>query len=473
MRLLPLFLLMLATVAQANESWKHDVIYFVMLDRFSDGDASNNRGVDPNDPLAFHGGDLQGLADNLVEIADLGATAVWLTPIVKQAAPITVDEGLFHGHHGYWADSFTEIDPRFGSEADLKYLVDTAHSKGMKVILDVVYNHVGYAAEWTRSRPEWLRQGDECGGDAITLCLSGLPDLRTEIPKVRDYLFEAHIGLAERTGLDGFRLDTVKHISHEFWQEHRRVARERLGPDFLLLGEVWDADKYLAEPYFENDELDAITDFAFRDHTLKFLSEVSDAKRYSRYFAKRHNVADGKLLAPFLSNHDMPMLLAMLRGNKEKLKIAATLLLTSEGLPVLAWGEDIGRKGGIWPNNREAMDWGDQAVLPNVRSYRDNDLRGYFQDLAHLRRLFPELASNATEIVHADGRTLAYTRGSELLVLVNAGDDDWTFRSSELPEGEWTSVYQTKHSDGAFKIPPVSAAIFSRAELNRSNASTD
>ena len=169
----------------------------------------------------------------------------------------------------------------------------------MRIILDVVYNHVGYDADWTRTRPEWLRLDDECGGNAETLCLSGLPDIRTELPKVREYLFDAHIGLAERTGIDGFRLDTVKHISHDFWQEHQAAVRNRLGPEFLLLGEVWGADKYLAEPYFQRNELDAITDFGFRDRTLKFLTGVTTANRYSRYLSKRHTVPEGKITGAF------------------------------------------------------------------------------------------------------------------------------------------------------------------------------
>lgn len=462
MRILALVFLLFASVAQANESWRNDVVYFVMLDRFADGDATNNQGVDPTNPLAFHGGDLKGLTAQLEEIADLGATAIWLTPIVQQVGPIEVDEGTFHGHHGYWADSFTEIDSRFGTEADLNELVDKAHSMGMKVILDVVYNHVGYNADWTRTRPDWLRQGDQCGGDAITLCLSGLPDLRTELPEVRDHLFEAHIGLAERTGLDGFRLDTVKHISHDFWQAHRAEVRNRLGPDFLLLGEVWDADKYLAEPYFENDELDAITDFGFRDRTLKFLSGISDAKRYSRYLLKRHAVKEGKLLAPFMSNHDMPMLLAMLRGDKEKLKIAATLFLTSEGLPVLAWGEEIGRRGGLWPDNREDMDWGEQASLPGASDYRDDELRDHFQKLPQLRRQHPALASNQSEIVVAESRSFAYTRGEDMLVVINASEDSWSFEHGDFKQSDWGVVYASNEAAEVFVMPPKSAAIFQR-----------
>ena len=159
----------------------------------------------------------------------------------------------------------------------------------------------------------------------------------------------------------------------------------------------------------------------------------------------------------------MPTLLAMLRGDKDKLKIAATLLMASEGLPVLAWGEEIGRKGGLWPNNREDMDWGDQTVLPNANGYRDDELMAHFQDLIQIRQNFPALASNATEIVHADGWTLAFMRGSDMLVIVNAGDEDLVFSSGNLPADAWTSLYQTKQSDGALTIPPVSAAIFSRA----------
>lgn len=430
--------------------WRDEIIYFVMLDRFADGDTSNNQGVDIDDPLAFHGGDLKGLAANLPEIADLGATAVWLTPIVEQVNPVPNEHGLFHGHHGYWANSFTRIDPRYGSEDDLRLLVERAHELGMKVILDVVYNHVGYDADWTKTRPEWLRQGDECGGNAETLCLAGLPDLRTERDDVRQYLFDAHIGLAERTGLDGFRLDTVKHISHDFWQEHHRVVRERLGPDFLLLGEVWGADKYLAEPYFASDELDAITDFAFREQTLKFLNGVSDASRFGRYLAKRHNVAEGKLLAPFLSNHDMPMLLAMLRGDVRKLNIAATLLFTLEGLPIVTWGEEVGRRGGIWPDNRQDMVWDDR---------RDEVLRQSFQNLIALRKATPSLNGSEIEILHAEGRALAFTRGPEALVLINAHSDPWTFESDVYNSSDWEIAYRSHGENQGLHLLPVSTTV--------------
>ncbi|MHA1128761.1 MAG: alpha-amylase family glycosyl hydrolase, partial [Alphaproteobacteria bacterium] len=378
MRFLLLLLMLLPASTRAG-SINDEIIYFIMIDRFADGNPDNNQNVDYANPLAFQGGDLQGITANLDEIADLGATAIWITPIALQIDHPTQAEGKdFYPHHGYWAEDLTKIDPRYGTEADLLALTTAAHDRGMKIILDVVYNHMGFGASMTTEQPEWLRQGDECGGDPITLCLAGLPDLRTEDPEIQQFLFDAHIGLAERTGLDGFRLDTTKHITHEFWQAHRAEVTARLGEDFLLLGEVWDGDRFLAKPYFKNDELDALVDFSFRDRTQKFLSGVYDAAKMGRYLAQRHDVPEGYYLAPFLSNHDMSMILAMIRGDKDLLAIGATLLMTIEGPAIIAWGEEVGRRGAMWPDNREVMPWGDRDILPGAGIDRDEVLRESF-----------------------------------------------------------------------------------------------
>lgn len=153
-----------SAITQAS-TWKDEILYFVMLDRFADGDFTNNQDVDLNNTLAFHGGNLKGLREHLGEIKELGATAIWITPINQQVThPISNQGGPFHPHHGYWANDFTQVDPRYGSEQDLKDLVTAAHGLGMKVILDTVYNHVGYGADWEKKKPEWLRTGVQCGG---------------------------------------------------------------------------------------------------------------------------------------------------------------------------------------------------------------------------------------------------------------------------------------------------------------------
>ena len=414
-----------ASHAEAPFKWADEVIYFVMIDRFADGDGVIVEGVEPGNPLAFQGGDLQGLIGTLDEIQSLGATAVWITPVARQvAAPIEVPEGTFHGHHGYWAEDLSGVDPRFGTEADLKALADALHGRGMKLMLDVVYNHVGYgsAFETDPEKRAWLRQGEACGGDPITTCIYGLPDLRTEDAAVADYVLEQQLGLAERVGADAFRLDTFKHVDNAFWARHRAAVRERLEDDFFLLGEVWDADKYAADPVFADDLTDGLIDFGFRHAVYDFLRGVRTGDRLGRYLAKRHAVKDGHTLAPFLSNHDMPMLLAQLRGDTDRLKIGFALLLTASGPPILAWGEEVGRRGGVWPDNREAMPWGERDISPGAGMARDEDLRAFVKALIDFRQDHPALAYAPQETLYSSADALVFRKGECVVVGVNRSD---------------------------------------------------
>ena len=458
-----LALVWMLLVSTAHASWKEEILYFVMLDRFADGDTTNNQGVDVRNPLAFHGGDLKGLTEQLDYVHELGATAIWLTPINQQInGSITVEGKEFFPHHGYWAENYYAIDPRFGSEADLKELVEKAHGLGMKVILDVVYNHVGYGANFLQQYPHWVRTNEQCGGDSISQCLSGLPDLRTEMPEVQDYLFEAHLGLAERTDIDGFRLDTVKHISHEFWQQHRSKAKARLGDDFLLLGEIWGADKYTARRYFEQNELDGVFDFGFREQTLRFFNAIGSAKRYGRYLAKRHLVADGYLLAPFLSNHDMPTLLAMFGGDEEKFLAAATILFCLEGMPVIAWGEEHARQGKAWPHNRQNMYWAEPDYPPGADWVANSMVLDKFKQLIALRKTHPDLTSAYHQLLFASQDLLVLQRGEGTLLIVNRGNEasNWPV---ELGDHQvWKQVFSSlaTSADIPYVIAPKAAHMY-------------
>ncbi|HEY0094599.1 MAG TPA: alpha-amylase family glycosyl hydrolase, partial [Archangium sp.] len=228
----------------APRPWSDEVLYFVVVDRFADGDAANNLQVDTKAPGAFHGGDLKGLREQLDELSSLGVTALWITPVVKNIDGFVTGAGFADwGYHGYWAEDFHQLDARFGSEQELKALVDAAHQRGIRVLLDVVYNHPGYDSHYQKEPQTrgWLRSGEQgtCGQDDVTSCVSGLPDFKTEEPEVARYLLDAQLAWGKRSGVDGFRLDTVKHVDHPFWKEHRRRTREELGPHFFLLGEVW------------------------------------------------------------------------------------------------------------------------------------------------------------------------------------------------------------------------------------------
>ena len=236
--------------AAAARTWTDEVLYFVLVDRFADGDPGNNAGVDRRNPGGWHGGDLMGLTQQLDELKDLGITALWINPVQLQqqrgmpAQAAGMPAFTHEGFHGYWVHDFTALDPHFGSEADLKNLVDAAHRRGIKVLLDIVVNHAGYTSVYpsrtTASGERWLRVDEgNCEVDPVKCAVGGLPDFKTEIPEVRDYLFGANIGLAKRTGIDGFRIDTYKHVASADWAEHRRRTRAELGPDFFLLAEYW------------------------------------------------------------------------------------------------------------------------------------------------------------------------------------------------------------------------------------------
>lgn len=435
-----------------QRDWSDAILYFVLLDRFADGDGGNNANLERRNPGGWHGGDLRGLTAQLDEIADLGATAIWINPIVQQIrAPLWAggppgsqwQDGFEHWpFHGYWADDFGRLDPHFGSEADLKALVDAAHARGIKVLLDVVYNHVGYGSAYL-SNPQtrdWFRaRQTECEVDPLICQVGGLPDLRTELPEVREHLFDAHLGLARRTGIDGFRLDTVKHVEHDFWQAHRARTRAELGDDFFLLGEVWGGSAEALEPWFAPDEIDAGFDFTFKGSCQSFVEGKGRSVAFASYLSKRHRVREGHQLVHYLSSHDEPMALHELGDDVSKLKLCVALQMTSTGIPMIYYGEEVGRRGGAWPDNRNDMPWGGHAVLPGKGADRDDGLREYYRKLIAVRRAHPALRSGTFRPLATDGDLLVFLRedgdaGDAVIVAVNRGAQTAT-ATVPLPSG--------------------------------------
>jgi alpha-amylase len=407
--------------------WSDEVLYFVLVDRFVDGDLTNDKDVDRAAKGAFHGGDLKGLTAHLDEITSLGVTAIWINPVVKNI-PLPVTGAGFPdwGYHGYWADDFTRVDPRFGSEADLEDLVRACHARGVRVLLDVVYNHAGYGSAYLRDPKTRGYFRTECGDDDLTSCLSGLPDFETERPEVREFLLGAQLPWARRYGLDGFRLDTVKHVEHDFWQLHRRRLDAEVGKGFFLLGEVWGGDREVLDPWFADDELDAGFDFGFGGSAVGWVMGRGRSVAFARYLESRQKVRRGHLLAHFLSSHDVEGALSLLSGDHQKFRLAAALQLTSSGLPTIYYGEEVGRPSGKWPDNRSDMPWGDRGLLPGAGLPRDEGLRAYYQQLIAARRAHLALSRGDHRTLSAEGDLLVFARrdeasGDEVVVAVNRG----------------------------------------------------
>jgi alpha-amylase len=440
-----------------QRDWQDAVLYFVIVDRFADGNSGNNLDVDRSAKGTFHGGDLVGLRQHLDELADLGVTALWITPVVKNIDGFVTGAGFPDwGYHGYWGDDFTRLDPRFGSEADLQALVADAHARGIKVLLDVVYNHAGYDSHLVTDPATrmWFRTEDRgtCGSDDLTSCVAGLPDFETELPEVASYLLGAHLGLAQRVALDGFRLDTVKHVDHPFWQEHRARTRQQLGADFFLLGEVWGGDAQSLDPWFAPDEMDAGFDFGFQGSTLGWLQGRGRTVAFDRYLKSREKVRAGHLLSHFLSSHDVPGALYQLNGDRELFRLAAVLQLTSAGLPMVYYGEEVGRPGGDWPDNRSDMPWGDRPILPGQGQPRDEALRADYRRLIAIRRAHPALGRGVHEALATDGDLLLFAMrdaasADVVVVAVNRGAAPATASFAVPPEWADRGVHDALRSE--------------------------
>jgi glycosidase len=437
------------TVAVRN--WGDEVLYFVLIDRFADGDPGNNAGVDRRNPGGWHGGDLKGLTQQLDELKDLGITALWINPVQMQqkrgmpAQAQGVPSFTHEGFHGYWMHDFEAMEPHFGTEADLKNLVDEAHKRGIKVLLDVVVNHAGYTSVYTgkqtASGENWLRVGEgNCEVDPIKCAVGGLPDFKTEIPEVRDHLIGANIGLAKRTGIDGFRIDTYKHVGSDVWAEHRKRTRAELGSDFFLLAEYWGGTAQSLDGFFERDEVDSGFDFSFKGSCEGWVTGRGRTVAYGAYLRSRHAVRKGYTLAHYLSTHDEPMMLGNLGGDRERFRVCAALQMASLGMPVIYYGEEVARGGHEWPLNRNDMPWGQRDILPGKGIERDEGLRDFYKKLISVRKEHPALRrGDYTLLTQPQDAVLAFARrdaasGDVVLVLANR-EDRALPADVALPEG--------------------------------------
>ena len=473
----------------AAPDWSDDILYFVLIDRFADGDNTNNYHVERHNPGGYHGGDLKGLTQHLDELADLGITAIWINPVQKQvnqgfyaSAPANLGIGEFKhwGFHGYWIDDFTKMNPQFGTLDDLKQFVSEAHKRHIKVLLDVVYNHAGYGSSYetrkTSDGQTWIRFGEgNCDVDPVTCRVGGLPDFRTELPEVRDYLLNANITLAKEAGVDGFRLDTFKHVDTPFWLEHRRRTRAELGQDFFLLAEYWGGNADSLDPFFARDEIDAGFDFGFKGSCESFVNGRGRSIAYGAYLKSRHKVRKGYLLADYLSSHDEPMALYDLGNDKDKFRICAAIQMTSIGMPVIYYGEEVARKGSVWPLNRTDMPWDDRDILPGKGKPRDEAMHAYYKSLLHIRRHHPALSrGDYTQLSGPKDPLLAYIRhdessGDAVTVLVNRDDkvatadyalpDYWNGKPVKDELNDKAVILKDGHL--VIDLPPESEGIYS------------
>lgn len=353
--------------------WDESVIYFMVTDRFFDGNSTNNTASGANtygsNEGLYHGGDFAGITAKLDYLEDLGINTIWITPIVENIPGVTVtdpgkdDVPYNAAYHGYWASDFTKLNPTLGTEEEFATLIREAHNHGIRIMVDIVVNHAGYETTFG----DMIRSGDEIvAKDDQKDSLANLPDFRTEDPAVSAKLVEWQTQWVKDFGIDYFRVDTVKHVEGETWSELKNSLTE-VDPDFKMIGE------YAGGGYASNGgtlgtgQMDSDLDFDFNDQATNFVSgKISDVESF---LANRNAALNNTYLTgQFLGSHDedgFKQNLISGKGMSEEAAtaaslVAATLQITAKGQPVIYYGEEIGLTGlNNYPyqTNRYDFDW--------------------------------------------------------------------------------------------------------------------
>lgn len=353
--------------------WDESVIYFMVTDRFFDGNESNNtasgaKTYGKDNAGLYHGGDFAGITQKLDYLEDLGINTIWITPIVENIPGVTVtdtgkeDVPYNAAYHGYWASDFTKLNPTLGTKEEFQTLIDQAHNRGIRIMVDIVVNHAGYDTDFG----DMIRSGEDIvSGSDQKDSLSNLPDFRTEDPAVSAQLVKWQTQWVKDFGIDYFRVDTVKHVENDTWAELKNALTE-VDSDFKMIGE------YAGGGYASNGntlgtgEMDSDLDFDFNDQATNFVK--GNISSVESFLTSRNSVLNNTYMTgQFLGSHDED-------GFKKKLldggmaedaataasMVAASLQITAKGQPVIYYGEEIGLTGlNNYPyqTNRYDFDW--------------------------------------------------------------------------------------------------------------------
>lgn len=371
-----------------------DLIYFVMTDRYKDGLTENNQftDVNKNDPKSFHGGDFVGLTQSLDYIKSLGTTAIWITPIVQNEPK---------GYHGYWAYDFNKIDPHLGTEDEFIQLVNEAHKRDIKVILDYVVNHTGPQSPWVKdaSKKDWFHPKKDISNwadlkEVENNWLFGLPDLNTENPEVVSYMTENAKEWIRKTGIDGMRLDTVRHVPRPFWNTFTQSIKTEF-PNFYFIGEVWNDNTRYMQLY--NDEgIDGLTNYSLYKGITGTFCRTGSSSSLIGALDKEKFFKSPNLNGIFKDNHDNPRYISV--NGKAYTKQALTFIMTYPAIPMIYYGTEIGMAGKGDPDNRRDMTW-DKT--------QNNQMLDYYQALLKLRQ---------ENLSTTEGLVTAYKTSTDILV---------------------------------------------------------
>lgn len=394
---------------------KTAVFYQIFVDRFNIGDKGKDLSYinlewgDIPTPKSFAGGDIRGITEKLDYIKGLGADSIYLTPVFSSVS-----------NHKYDISDYYEIDKNFGSKEDLKELIARAHSKGMKVILDAVFNH---CSENLKEFCDVLKNGknsayydwfivksdDPFDYEIFSEC-KYMPKFNTSNPEVRRFLTGVATYWIEEFDIDGWRLDVSDEVSHEFWREFRKAVKS-VKSEAVLLGENW----HDANVYLRGDQFDGIMNYAFTKACLDFYAfgkfTAKDISEKLNEILMRNTDPVNEMMLNLLDSHDTHRFLTRVGGNKNKLLSALSLTFFFTGVPCIYYGTENAMEGGYDPDCRRTFDWDKENV--------ENPVKSLIKRLSLLRRE-KEFSDSKAKIYPKDG-LLIVERGKYKLIVNESG----------------------------------------------------
>jgi len=446
-----------------SPDWARDAVFYqIFPDRFAKSaqvpKASNLEPWDaPPTPHGYKGGDLLGVLEKLGYLQDLGVSALYFNPVFQSGC-----------NHRYHTHDYFAVDPMLGGNEALRELLDAAHARGMKVVLDGVFNHASRGffqfhdilengsqsayLDWfhIRSFPLHAYRGHGELGYSAWWNLPALPKFNTDTGAVREFLWRVGTHWLE-FGIDGWRLDVPNEIGDDaFWREFRRRCRA-VNPECYIVGEIWDD----ASRWLQGDQFDAVMNYPLTRAMLGFaaagtleqpqirrcglqhvapLNAPAFAKEVQTLMTQhRPDVTDVQL--NLLGSHDTPRVLTMVGGDEAALRLSLFLLLTFPGAPCLYYGDELGLTGGHDPECRQGMPWAQPETW-------NESLRDYLKALVALRHRHPALRCGPLGTLHAEGSVYVFEReaeGERLVGVINTADEPATL-SAELEAAEAESL---------------------------------
>lgn len=442
-----------------------DAMYLIMTDRFADGHPNadppgDNRAA----PRGWHGGDFAGIEEHLDYLKQLGVTTVWTTPVVSNGA-------MPKSYHGYAATDLYAVDPHFGTLADYQRLSAALHARGMKLVIDLVPNHVGVEHPWVKDppAPDWfhgtLAHHSQAQSDFYQLIdphaplrawqaivdgwfTDGMPDLNQENPLVARYLIQNALWWVETANLDGIRLDTFPYVSRTYWHEFHAVLHS-VYPHLTTVGEIFNRDPEITSFFaggvtcsgadgrvdtglytpFDFPVYFALRDVLAHDQPMTELNAV--LRRDALY-------PHPERLVTFIGNHDTTRFITEDGGSVPRLKLALGLVLTLRGMPQIYSGDEIAMPGGRDPDDRRDFPGGfpgdsHDAFTEAGRTAEENDVFRWTSGLLAFRAAHGELKTGIEQNLFADADAFAFVRAADgagcaahgaterLLIVVNKG----------------------------------------------------